>query len=188
MSVRTELVREHLVSMILGSALDRGTAGIPERAAAEMEDAIEAVADPGLRESATDDARGLATDTARIGYVCREVELEQFEPARSDQERIRELLESVDRRASHAGAVRAARDLARAEPDGRPDPDGATASWRVPGPGGHVRHYVAVEAADRIRRRAGVGAAAIPLPAAELKRCWLFGFLLRCFERPTASS
>lgn len=92
---------------------------------------------------------------ARRGYLSRLAETSIFAAAR-------ELPQAV------LGADPA--ELAAAEPAGRPDPDDPRAlTWRVPGPGGHVRHYLAVAEA----RRAGV-------PEEEGKRAWLFGFFARC--------
>jgi hypothetical protein len=50
-------------------------------------------------------------------------------------------------------------------------------TWRIPGPGGHVRHYVALAAIDWLARTAM--SADDASAAAQLKRCWLFGFFLR---------
>ena len=73
-------------------------------------------------------------------------------------------------------------DLARAEPIDKPHPDDpAAATWRVPGPGGHVRHYLArrvieedLQAESRSRPFEG--------DPAELKAAWTYGFLLRACE------
>jgi hypothetical protein len=100
---------------------------------------------------------------ARLGWHAREIEAERFEPAREPWPP--ELLSPLE--------------LARAEPLGRPDPgDPAAVSWRVPGPGGHVRHYVALRSIgaspDAV---ADLRTAGVTDPAA-LKRVWLYGFLL----------
>jgi hypothetical protein len=54
-------------------------------------------------------------------------------------------------------------------------------TWRIPGPGGHVRHYVALEAIEWL-----AGETAVDIgdggAGAELKRCWLYGFFLRACE------
>jgi hypothetical protein len=63
--------------------------------------------------------------------------------------------------------------FARAEPLGKPSPDEEAAmSWRVPGPGGHVRHFlVQCTIEDYLRDVKG------PVEdSAELKRPWLYGF------------
>src|SRR6059058_3360433 len=75
-----------------------------------------------------------------MGFHARALELERFAPAREAMPWLSELLAVAD----DAGAV--AGSLAAEEPLERPDP-GESASWRVPGPGGHVRHYLAMRAA-----------------------------------------
>jgi hypothetical protein len=74
------------------------------------------------------------------------------------------------------------RELAAEEPDAKPEP--GEGSWRVPGPGGHVRHYLALAAADELRQGRGNGEPAITreLSAGEAKRCFLYGFYARCCE------
>lgn len=102
-------------------------------------------------------------DLVHGGYLARVVEAELFEPARAPMPGLAERLRS-------SPAEDVARELASREPLERPDPDDPdAASWRVPGPGGHVRHYVA-------RRLAGDAA------PAELKRDFMYGFLMRCCE------
>jgi hypothetical protein len=62
-----------------------------------------------------------------------------------------------------------ARRLAEGEPGERPEPDDPGAvSWRIPGPGGHVRHYVALKLIDS--------------SDVALKREVIYGFLVRCCE------
>ena len=106
-------------------------------------------------------------DPARLGYEMRIVEGELFDPAR---QAAGWLTEELRRRTEDGADPRAAiealgRELAAAEPEGRPAPDDEQASsWRVPGPGGHVRHYVAEQ-----------------LAPAE-KRSFMYGFFLRCCE------
>ena len=74
----------------------------------------------------------------------------------------------------HAVAELAAR-LADREPPERPEPGNADAvTWRIPGPGGHVRHYVAMALAGDD-----------PDPA--LKRDVVFGFVVRCCEEAIAN-
>jgi hypothetical protein len=73
-----------------------------------------------------------------------------------------------DRSSWPQAAAAVARELASREPLERPQPgDPHAVTWRVPGPGGHVRHYVA------LRLTAG---------RRELKRDFVFGFLIRCCE------
>ena len=172
MSVRTDLVREHLVGGILEAAVDRHPEGVP----GEAREAIAAEVGP-------DEA---SVRLAELGYLCREAELEMFAPAR---EPAAWLGEELGVRAGGSGgdrleaAAELARDLARDEPPGRPDPESGTPSWRIPGPGGHVRHYVAIAAIDRElatdeRHAARPDSAAV----AELKRCWYLGVLLRACQ------
>ena len=82
----------------------------------------------------------------RAGYLAREVEIELFDPAKEPAAwlatRLRERY-AID--GDWAAAVTSlCAELARAEPVGKPHPDDpAATTWKVPGPGGHVRHYVA---------------------------------------------
>jgi len=67
-----------------------------------------------------------------------------------------------------------------AEPVGRPAPDDpAATTWRVPGPGGHVRHYLARRTIEDLlqgRDRPFDG------DPADLKIPWVYGFLVRACE------
>ena len=138
MSVRTDVVLEVLVGSLAEAVQER--LGTPLPAAAEA-----ALARAGDEE---------AVRAARAGWHARMVELDRFERAR----------EPVD---EQLGGPDACLALAGREPLERPqpgDPDAVT--WRVPGPGGHVRHYLAAHA---------VGDGSV-----ELKRAWVFGFLLAC--------
>ena len=103
---------------------------------------------------------------ARAGYLTRLAETERFEPARQPMPWLSALLADRD-----AATVAAA--LAASEPAGKPapnDPDAKT--WWVPGPGGHVRYFLAARwsGGDDDGRRA-----------------WLYGFFLRCCEEATGS-
>lgn len=97
-------------------------------------------------------------DAATLGYAARIVETELFAAAREPMPWLTEQLET-------AGPELLAARLAAAEPLERPDPGSAVASWRVPGPGGHVRHYLALALVER-----------------EGKREFLRGFFRRCCE------
>lgn len=146
-SVRTELVLETLV----GSIADEVARRIGEPLGAGTEAALATAGDEPRRT------------LARAGYHARAVELERFAPAR-------EPIPWLD----PTGAVAA--ELAAGEPAERPSPDDARAvTWRVPGPGGHVRHYLALRAA----------ADHPELTPGEAKRAWVTGFLVRCFEQRT---
>jgi hypothetical protein len=66
------------------------------------------------------------------------------------------------------------------EPLGKPSPDDEAAmSWRVPGPGGHVRHFLARRTIEEYLREAD---AAVVEDPAELKRPWLYGFFVAACE------
>ena len=95
-----------------------------------------------------------------MGFHARALEVERFAPAREPMPWI-------------AGADPG--ELAAQEPLGRPDP-GDAPSWRVPGPGGHVRHYLAL--------RATAGLQGDPL---QLKRAWMRGFFRHCVEEAKSS-
>lgn len=101
---------------------------------------------------------------ARLGYLARTIELERFDVARAPTPWL------VDRVVGHpeASVAEIAAALAAEEPLDKPAPGSGASSWRVPGPGGHVRHFLAVRA---------VGAG-----RPEGKRTWMFGFFVRCCE------
>ncbi|HSD23840.1 MAG TPA: hypothetical protein VLB79_05865 [Solirubrobacterales bacterium] len=169
MRVKTELVLEQLVSRVIGRAL--------ELRSAELDPASEAV----LAEAPEPQA------LARLGYASRRAEAEMFEPARNSmpwlEEKLREGSGSAD-------IAEIARELAADEPDEKPAP--GEGSWRVPGPGGHVRHYLALAAADEVVHgdSNGTPPASRELSAGEAKRCFLYGFYARCCEEvsPTTSA
>lgn len=100
----------------------------------------------------------------RRGYLARGVETELFEPARAPMPWLAELVAGRD-------AAEVAVELAAADPAGRPDPPEGT--WRVPGPGGHVRYFVFLEAFARL----GLSGEREPH-----EREWLRGFYRRCCE------
>lgn len=188
MSVRTDLVREHLVGQLRAAVADRLPGEIPDSVTVEIDGAFDAVLGAERAATAPSENARIAGDLARAGYVTRVVEAEMFEPARRVPSWLTDMLRSRlvsgdDARATAAAAL--SRELARAEPDGRPDPSEEHASWRVPGPGGHVRHYLAIEAAGECCRKDPRGEPRLPeriYTAGELKRCWLFGFFLRCCQ------
>ena len=151
-AVRAELVKELLVGRILDAVDQRSPGPAPE-----------AVAEAGGRFGVP---AGPAEELARRGYLCRVVERELFEPARAPTPWLAEALK--DRTPADLSA-----ELAGEEPADRPSPP--EGSWRVPGPGGHVRHFVAIETAVRLPPPRGVDPAL-------LKRCWLYGFYLCCCE------
>jgi hypothetical protein len=117
------------------------------------------------RRGAGEGLAGAGSGLARLGYCLRLAEAELFEPARAPMPGLAERMESE-------GAEDISRELAEAEPPGRPDP-GDYGSWQVPGPGGHVRHYVAMLAAE---------SRAPEDDHARSKREFMYGFFLRCCE------
>jgi hypothetical protein len=179
MPVDAGVVKEILVDRTLAQVLER----LPLRAAAPVRTALEAPL-----ELTACDGGALDLRMRTIGYLSRVVEEEMFEPARAPLEELGQQLE--DRLAAGLdwpAAVRAlSAELASQEPLPKPSPDDAGAvSWRVPGPGGHVRHYlVAAAIADSLPEEGQDGADLPPgvSDAGELKRCWTYGFLVRCCE------
>jgi hypothetical protein len=153
-SVRTEVVQEVLIPSLLEAAFEREATPLPD----DVEAALARSHDP------------LRVRLARLGYLGRAVEFERFAPAREPAP-------------WSAGADPA--ELAAREPLGKPRPDDEdAATWRVPGPGGHVRHFVAMRTVARVVDEAG-GAEALPggpESVRELKRAWVYGFLLRAAE------
>jgi hypothetical protein len=188
MSVRSDLVREYLVEVILDAAKQRFPGEAPTHFASAMRDALGSVVDLERAAVAPDEAVELAERLARIGYLCREVEVDIFEPARAPSAWLGGLLgERVDDGATPSwaeAAIAVSTELARGEPDERPNPDDGATSWRIPGPGGHVRHYVALAAIEDQCPKDTEGRPRLPdgLRPGELKRCWMLGFLLRCCE------
>ncbi|MGH2840118.1 MAG: hypothetical protein ACRDKY_04750 [Solirubrobacteraceae bacterium] len=118
----------------------------------------------------------------RAGYLARVVEVELFDPAKQPATWLSALVRQRFAECNDWAAALAAAcaQLARAEPVGKPSPDDpASALWRIPGPGGHVRHYVArrtIEEHLQGRDRAVDG------DPAELKIPWAYGFLVRACE------
>jgi hypothetical protein len=140
-SVRTELVLDVLVGSLAGAVERRMDEPLPAAVEAALAQAGDAA----------------AVRAARAGWHARMVEMERFEPAREPDLLVSSMLSGVP----------ACAELAGREPLDRPHPDDARAmTWRVPGPGGHVRHYLASRAVGEGNR--------------ELKRSWVYGFLLAC--------
>lgn len=182
MPVRLEVVKEVLVERILSEALAR----YPPRPSAPVARALEATLDLPACDGGALDLR-----LRRLGYLTRVIEVELFEAAR---EPIEGLAQELARRLAGGldwpfAAAAVSLELARREPLPRPRPDDELAvSWRVPGPGGHVRHYlVSAAIADALGEEGG-GRALPPgiAEAGELKRCWTYGFLVRCCEEALA--
>lgn len=167
MSVQSELVRATMVETIRERALARVGEPLPDAVAEVL---------AGARRS----------DLARAGYFTRVVEAELFAPAREPSAWIAEKLRSVAqadelRRVAEAESpwppvVRElAAGLAEREPTERPDPGNPDAvTWRIPGPGGHVRHYVALVL---------IGDDGDPA----LKCDVVYGLVVRCLEEAIAN-
>jgi hypothetical protein len=169
-SVNTELVREFVLERIAAVVEERfpGTPGDAARAALDRV-ATEVL---GLESPS---AAGVAL--ARRGYLARIAETELFEPARTPTPGLADRLRARVESPTETMLAAFAGELARAEPAERPDPDDERSfAWRVPGPGGHVRHYLAIGA---IRTSAELAA---DDTNGDLKRCWLYGFYVRCCE------
>lgn len=119
----------------------------------------------------------------RSGYFTRVIEAEIFEPAQSVAEWIPEKLEERFAKTEDwsEAIVSICTEIARVEPIDKPDPDDENAwSWRVPGPGGHVRHYLSRRAiGDHLQRDPEQGPVDDP---AELKKPWIYGFFVRACE------
>lgn len=172
--VQTAVVLDTLVTAMFNEVEQREADDPSAPAAAVLEDTEQQLAR----------ADEIALDRAlrRAGYLARCVEVDFFEPARRPADWLGDLvMERFAISPSWPAAVAATcGDLARAEPLGRPSPDDPNAmSWRVPGPGGHVRHYLArrtIEERLRARERPVEG------DPAELKRPWLYGFFVRACE------
>lgn len=158
MSVQSDLVRETIVNAVCERVRAGVERDLPEPVAAVLE-------------------RAARPDLARAGYFTRVAEAELFEPARQPAAWIGDELRALANAESPgptAVSELAAR-LADREPSERPHPDDPDAvTWRVPGPGGHVRHYVALSL---------LGGGADP----DLKRDVVYGFVVRCCEEVIAS-
>jgi hypothetical protein len=175
MSVQSGLLRETLVEDIFARAEERRKDAPPEAAITRVLDAED-------QQLTDEDERTLDLQLRHGGYAMRFVEVELFEPARQPAGWIPDLLrEHFARTGSWTQAVTdACGDLARGEPVEKPSPDDVAAvSWRVPGPGGHVRHYVARRAIEDYLQNRGFPVTGDP---AELKRPWMYGFLVRACE------
>jgi hypothetical protein len=119
----------------------------------------------------------------RSGYFTRVIEVEIFEPAQQVADWIPEKLEERFQKTGDwsDAIVSICTEIARAEPVDKPDPDDEKAwSWRVPGPGGHVRHYLSRRAiGDQLQKDPEQGPVSNP---AELKQPWIYGFFVRTCE------
>ena len=173
--VDTGLVLQTLVERIFGLVEGRRDDGPPEPVAGVL-----AATDLPLMGS---DAQ-IDADLRLAGYLARVVEIELFEPARRPAEWIEPML--TERLASGASwdeaVAGACAQLARTEPLGKPSPDDAAAmTWRVPGPGGHVRHFLARRTIEEYLGASNATGPVVDDPA-ELKRPWVYGFFVRACE------
>jgi hypothetical protein len=161
-TVRTEVVMEVLVVSMARAVAERMGEPVPDDVEAEL-----AAADTVLEQARA--GAGAAATLARAGWHARAVELERFARAR----------ESLPLLQSDATVMEQLVGLARREPLERPAPDDDRAiTWRIPGPGGHVRHYLALRAIED---------AGLTGPAA-LKRCWVLGFLVATWRSRASSN
>lgn len=120
------------------------------------------------------------------GYLARVLEVEMFEPAQHVADWVGEYMDPALARTGDKDEAIAALcgELAQAEPIDKPEPDDPAAmSWRVPGPGGHVRHYVARRAIEECLRGRDKPIEGDP---ADLKRSWMYGFFVRTCEEALA--
>ena len=149
-SVRTDVVLSTLVEEIHAVVMDRVGDPLP----GDVEQALREIS-----------GHPLALRLARAGYVTRRVELARFAPAR----------------APLAPFTATLAELSEREPAGRPEPDDPNSvTWQIPGPGGHVRHFLALRAignAGGDAARQAADSLGLEGPAA-LKRYWVHGFLL----------
>jgi hypothetical protein len=177
MAVHPELVREHLVAPLHARAMSLMKELSPEALEQGWEEARRALAPEVGRN---EDADRLARSLARAGYAAREAELERFEPARGEVDwLLDEISARIDRGQDPAVARRSVCvERALTEPDARPSPESGAASWRVPGPGAHVRHLLALDAADELAPKGERPPSGVDRPR-DVKRCWLYGFLMR---------
>lgn len=187
-AVHTELVREQLIDRVFDEVIQRYPGEVPQSVEAALGRAVESVAGAERADSLSEEAAELARDLSRKGYLTRIVETELFGPARGPTPGLTDALREWFPRARASwleAVVGVSAELARSEPLERPDPDDERSmSWRVPGPGGHVRHYLALLSLfEKVPKGPG-GERRLPedLSERELKQCWMYGFYLRCCE------
>ena len=173
-AVDAGLVGKTIVEAMFNKVEERPAPAPPDPAGAALDD-------PNLSLASLGEAR-LEMQLRRAGYLARVVEAEMFEPAKQPAKWLAALVEErfAETEDWDAAIVTACAELARSEPIGKPEPnDPAAATWRIPGPGGHVRHFLArrtIEARLQGRDRPVDGD-----PAA-LKIPWVYGFFVRACE------
>lgn len=188
MAVQGPVVREVLIERLFSDMVDRDATQLPAQVVLALEHAPAVILGEDRAGRLSASVNTLARRLARLGYLARMVEQERFERAQAPSP---ELAAELRQRAATSGkgalgaAQELAGELARREPGERPDPDDErAASWRIPGPGGHVRHFLAAHSAsvelDKHHRMdelpPGISR------TAELKRFWMYGFFLHCCD------
>jgi hypothetical protein len=174
--VQTEVVLQTLVEHMFTVVEERRTDEPPSAAVARVLEA------PDL-EVADGGDPSLDSGLRHAGYLTRVVEAELFEPAQRPADWIPDMLrERFSSTGSWSEAIaEVSAELARAEPVEKPSPNDESAkSWRIPGPGGHVRHFVARRAIEA-HLSEGESYYSVGDPA-ELKRPWVYGFFVRACE------
>jgi hypothetical protein len=175
-SVKTELVHEFVIGRILDEIKQRQR--LP----------LSTITESALQRGPL--GGDLAAAVARAGYLARVIESELFVPARTPSPHLEEKLRDAGIDPAEAEGVLSAvaLELAQDEPEERPDPDDPRAvSWQIPGPGGHVRHYVALGTAEWLSEAPEHPGPARSRPEV-LKPCWMYGFFLRCCEEVASPS
>lgn len=173
--VNAALVRETLVENLHAAVEKRRWEGPPASIRAVLED------EKGLQTGCENEAldKGLRLS----GYLARVIEAEMFAPARQTADWIPEMLQErfADTESWSRAVAAACVDLANSEPLAKPSPDDERArTWRIPGPGGHVRHFASSRAiGEELGRVSSVAEIGDP---SELKRLWLYGFFVRACE------
>jgi hypothetical protein len=180
-AVDAGLVAKTLVEAVHSRVVTRPDPAPPDPVGAALDDAI---------LSFVHAAEGRAEmRMRRAGYLARVVEVELFDPARTPAPWLRALLrERLGGDEDETAALTATcAELARAEPLDKPDPgDPAAATWRIPGPGGHVRHLLVRRTIEEHLQAEGRSRPFEGDPA-ELKAPWTYGFLLRACEEVLAA-
>ncbi|MGH2900884.1 MAG: hypothetical protein ACRDMZ_19570 [Solirubrobacteraceae bacterium] len=155
---------------------------VQERPAPAPADPVGAALDDADIAFAANDEARLEMSLRRAGYLARGVEAEMFEPAKQPAMwLVARLQEQLARTGDMAAAlVAACSELARSEPVAKPRPDDpAAATWRVPGPGGHVRHLLARRTIEDLLQGRDRPVNGEP---ADLKIPWVYGFFIAACE------
>jgi hypothetical protein len=173
-AVDSGLVGKTLVDAVFSRVQQRPAPTPPDPVGAALDD-------PDTTFAASDEGR-IEMQLRRAGYLARTVEVELFEPAQNPATwltaRVQEHLAPSGDMA--AALVATCAEIARAEPVGKPHPDDpAAATWRVPGPGGHVRHFLARRAIEEFLQGRDRPLNGEP---ADLKIPWVYGFFIAACE------